>query len=100
MYVVVEFLDADPAQRASLRQALVMFAHQCLAGHGGCLTFDVAQDELDGSAFLLYRRFEDKAAYLASLEHADTHAHRAEVDRWIKTRRTLTYESLSEAGVA
>jgi len=100
MYVVVEFLDADPAHRVALRTSLVMFAHAALTGTSGCVAFDVGQDDLDGSAFLLYRRFEDKAAYSASLESPAYLAHRAQVDPWIKTRRTLTYESLTEAGVA
>ncbi len=100
MYVVVEFLDADPAHRVALRAALVMFAHATLAQSNGCLAFDVGQDDIDGSAFLLYHRYTDKAAYRAVLEHADYAAYRTHVDPWVRTRRTLTFDCVSEAGVA
>ena len=100
MYVVVEFLDADPAHRVALRAALVVFAHETLSVHSGCLTFDVGQDDLDGSAFLLYQRYTDKAAYRAFLERLANLEHRRHVDPWVRTRRTLTYECVSQAGVA
>lgn len=100
MYVVVEFLDSDSTHRAALRSALVIFAHAALARSSGCLAFDVGQDDIDGSAFLLYQRYTGQAAYRASLEHADYAAHRAQVDPWVKTRRALTFECVSEAGVA
>lgn len=100
MYVVVEFLDTDTAHRVALRSALVVYAHAALARNTGCLAFDVGQDDIDGSAFLLYQRYADKPAYLASLEHAEYAAHRDLVDPWIKTRRALTFDCVSGAGVA
>ena len=100
MYVVVEFLDAEPAQRAALRAALVMFAHSMMGKTVGCHGFDVAQDDLDGSAFLLYQRYDSKAAYVAQLELTEYAEHRLLVDPWVRHRRSLTYELLSEAGVA
>jgi len=100
MYVVVEFLDAEPKHRASVRAALVVYAHQVLTRGLGCETFDVGQDELDGTAFLLYQRYTDKEAHVANLEHPAYAEHRLLVDPWIHTRRTLTYELLSNAGVA
>ena len=100
MYVVVEFLDAEPKHRASLRSVLVVYAHQVLTRGLGCQTFDVGQDDLDGNAFLLYQRYDDKLAHLANLEHPAYAEHRLLIDAWIHTRRTLTYECVSDAGVA
>ena len=100
MYVVVEFLDADPGHRSALRAALVMHAHAMLTKSPGCHAFDVSQDDLDGSAFLLYQRFDSKPAYVTHLEQPGYAEHRALVDPWVRTRRSLTYELISEAGVA
>lgn len=99
MYVVIEFLDVDPNHRATLRSSLVLFAHSMLGRSLGCRTFDVAQDDLDGSAFLLYQRYDSKEAHLAHLELGEYAEHRLVIDPWVRTRRSLTYELVSHAGV-
>ena len=99
MYVVVEFLDVDRDHRATLRSSLVLFAHAMLGCSLGCRTFDVSQDDLDGSAFLLYQRYDSKEAHRAHLELAEFAEHRLVVDKWVRTRRSLTYELVSHAGV-
>ncbi len=87
-------------QRASLRQALLLLSHAMLNKKLGCHQFDIGQDDLDGTAFLVYQVYETKAAHVAHLELTEYAEHRALVDPWIKTRRTLTYELVSAGGVA
>jgi (4S)-4-hydroxy-5-phosphonooxypentane-2,3-dione isomerase len=100
MHVVIEFLDAKPHHRAGVRTALMMMSRQVLAKKIGCNHYDVGQDDLDGSAFLVYQVFENKAAYRAHQEMPEYAEHRLLVDPWIVTRRTLSYELISSAGVA
>lgn len=100
MIIVLEFVEAHPPQRAQLRAALLVLAHTTLQCHRGCIQFDVGQDDLDGSAFLLYQVYETKADHIAHLEQADYQEHRKLIDPWTQTRRVLTYEHLSGASVA
>lgn len=100
MYVVVEFVEADAAHRAGMRQALLVLSRSLLEKKLGCREFDVAQDDLDGSAFLLYQVYDSKAAHVTHMELPDYADHRLLVDPWIKTRRHLTYELISGAGLA
>ena len=100
MYVVVEFIEADTSHRAGMRQALLVFSRMMLEKKLGCREYEVAQDDLDGSSFLLYQVYETKAAHVAHLELPDYAEHRLLVDPWIKTRRHLTYELISGAGLA
>ena len=92
MYVVVEFIESQPAHKAALRQALGVLARQMLDKKLGCLVFDVASDEFDEAAFLLYQVFASKAAHVAHVELPDYADHRMLVDPWTRTRRQLTYE--------
>jgi (4S)-4-hydroxy-5-phosphonooxypentane-2,3-dione isomerase len=100
MVIVLEFVEAHPPQRAQLRAALLVLAHSALQRHRGCIQFDVGQDDLDGSAFLLYQVYETKADHIAHLEQAEYQEHRTLTDAWTQTRRILTYEHISGAGVA
>ncbi len=100
MYVVVEFIESDPAHRASLRQALLVLSRCFMDKKRGCHEFDVGQDDLDGSAFLLYQVYDTKAAHVAHMEAPEYAEHRLLVDPWIKTRRHLTYELISGSGLA
>ena len=100
MYVVVEFVEAHRDQRASVRQALLLLARQLVDKKLGCLTFEVGQDEVDGGSYLLYQVYVSKAAYVAHLELPDYAQHREQTDPWTATRRHLSYELISGAGVA
>jgi (4S)-4-hydroxy-5-phosphonooxypentane-2,3-dione isomerase len=100
MLVVVEFIEAIPAHRGALRPALLMLARAFTEKKLGCHQFDVAQDDLDGSSFLVYQVFTSQEAHVAHLEMPEHAEHRLLVDPWIKTRRHLTYELLSGAGLA
>lgn len=100
MVIVVEFVEAFPAHRAQVRAALLVLAHTALQSHRGCIQFDVGQDDLDGSAFLLYQVYQTKADHIAHLELADHQEHRTLTDPWVQTRRILTYEHISGASVA
>ena len=100
MHVVVEFLEAVPGSSAKLRAALLLLGRSTLEKKLGCHHFDVGQDEVDGNAFLIYQVFDTKAAYLAHLERTEYAGHRVLVDPWIRTRRSLTYDLVSGAGLA
>jgi (4S)-4-hydroxy-5-phosphonooxypentane-2,3-dione isomerase len=100
MVIVLEFVEAHPPQRAQLRAALLVLAHTALQRHRGCITFDVGQDDLDGSAFLLYQVYGSKADHIAHMELAEYQDHRTLTDPWVQTRRVLTYEHISGASVA
>jgi quinol monooxygenase YgiN len=100
MYVVVEFVDAEREHRGSVRQALLLLARAMAEKKLGCLTFDVGQDEMDGGSFLIYQVYTTKAAYVAHLELPEYAEHRLVADPWIVTRRHLSYELISGAGIA
>jgi (4S)-4-hydroxy-5-phosphonooxypentane-2,3-dione isomerase len=100
MHVVVEFLDANPKHRASLRAALLVMARSVLEQKIGCHQFDVCEDDLDDGGFMIYQIFENESAYKVHQEMHDYAEHRLLVDPWIKTRRHLSYELITSAGVA
>jgi quinol monooxygenase YgiN len=100
MHVVIEFLDASPGNSARLRAALLLMARATLEKKIGCHVYDVGQDEVDGGSFLLYQAFDTKAAYLAHLERIEYAEHRILVEPWVATRRTLTYDLITSAGIA
>jgi quinol monooxygenase YgiN len=100
MYVVVEFVDAEREHRASVRQTLLLLARIMTDKKLGCLTFDIGQDEMDGGAFLVYQVYTSKAAYVTHLELPEYAEHRLVVDPWTVTRRHLSYELISGAGIA
>ena len=97
MHVVVEFLDAKPHHRGALRMSLLLLSRVMLERKMGCHTYDICQDDLDGSAFLIYQVYETKAALLAHHELPEYAEHRLMADPWIVTRRTLSYELISKA---
>jgi quinol monooxygenase YgiN len=99
MYVIVEFLEAAPAHVATARAALLMLARQSLEGHH-CHQFDVAEDPLEPTGFLVYRLYADEAAWKA---HTDTAEHQAlmlTLAPWLVSRRLLAYDLISEHGLA
>lgn len=100
MYVVVVFLEANRQHAASLRGALLMHARNCLEKETGCRTYEVSADPVEPGAFLLYQVYETEAAFAAHKEMAHFAEFRLKVERWIETRRILTYELLAGAGVA
>ena len=100
MHVIIEFVEAKPEHRAALRTTLLLRAHSVLDQKIGCHQFDISEDDLEDTSFLLYQVFENRAAYRSHLEMQEYAEHRLLVDRWIKTRRTLQYDLISEAGVA
>ena len=100
MYIVVEFLEAVATQRANVRMSVLMLSRAMVDKKLGCHTFEVGQDDLDGSSFLLYQVYASQSAYTTHLELPDYGEHRLLVDPWIKSRRTLTYEMISDAGLA
>ncbi len=100
MYVVVEFVDAEREHRASVRQTLLLLGRALTEKKLGCLTFDVGQDEMDGGSFLVYQIYTSKAAYVTHLELLEYAEHRLVADPWTVTRRHLSYELISGAGIA
>lgn len=100
MYVVVEFVESENEHRASLRQSLIMLSRAMLEKKLGCLMFDVGQDEMDRGSFLVYQVYATKAAYVTHLELPDYAQHRLLADPWTATRRHLSYELISGAGIA
>jgi (4S)-4-hydroxy-5-phosphonooxypentane-2,3-dione isomerase len=100
MIIVVEFVEAEPAHRAKVRAALLVLARAMLDLKAGCLQFEVGQDDLDGSAFLLYQVYATPAVYKTHLAMPATQDHRALTAPWTQSRRILTYEHISESGVA
>jgi quinol monooxygenase YgiN len=100
VYVVVEFVEAEREHHGSLRQSLMMLGRTLSDKKLGCLHFDVGQDEMDGGSFLLYQVYTTKAAYVAHLELQEYAEHRLLADPWTHTRRHLSYELISGAGIA
>jgi (4S)-4-hydroxy-5-phosphonooxypentane-2,3-dione isomerase len=100
MVVVVEFLEALAENRASVRAAVLMLSRVMLDKKLGCHAFEVGQDDIDGSSFLLYQVYDSKPAYTTHLELPDYAEHRLLIDPWLKSRRTLTYDVITGAGVA
>ena len=100
MYIVVEFVESEREHRASVRQALVMLSRTLLEKKLGCLMFDVGQDEMDGGSFLIYQVYTSKAAYTAHIELPEYANHRVATDPWTHSRRHLSYELVSGAGIA
>jgi len=100
MYVVVEFVESMREHRGALRQSLILLSRAVLEKKLGCLVFDVGQDEMDDGSFLIYQVYSSKAAYITHVELPDYAEHRRAADPWTATRRHLSYELISKAGVA
>ena len=88
MYVVVEFLEAAPAHVATARAALLMLARQSLEGRH-CNQLDVAADPLESTGFLVYRLYDDEAAWKAHTETAEHQALMLTLSPWLASRRVL-----------
>lgn len=100
MHVVVEFIEAEPQHRIAMRQTLLFLARTTLEKRRGCLNFDVGQDSIDGTSFLLYQVYESREAYTEHLELPEYAEHRLLVEPWTRSRRILTYDHVSHGGVA
>lgn len=99
MHVIVEFLEAAPAHVATVRAALLMLARQSLESHH-CRQLDVSADPLEPTGFLVYRVYDDEAAWKAHTETAEHQALMLTLAPWLATRRVLAYELISEHGLA
>lgn len=99
MHVVVEFLEARREHVATARAALLMLARQSLEAHL-CRQFDVAADPLDPASFLVYRLYDDEAAWRAHQETPEHQAMAATLKPWLAARRVLAYELISGHGQA
>jgi (4S)-4-hydroxy-5-phosphonooxypentane-2,3-dione isomerase len=100
MLIVVEFIEAEPPHRAKLRAALLVLARAMLDQKAGCLQFEVGQDDLDGAAFFLYQLYATPAVHKAHGALPAAEEHRAMTAPWTVSRRILTYEHITDAGVA
>jgi autoinducer 2-degrading protein len=100
MHIVVEFVEAHPGHVVALRGALQFLARMTIEKKRGCRQFDVGQDSIDGSTFLIYQIYETREAYTEHLELPEYADHRILSDPWIKTRRILTYDLVSHGGSA
>jgi autoinducer 2-degrading protein len=100
MYVVVEFVEAEPSHRASLRNALLFWARTTLERDRGCQRMDVSQDDIDGTTFLIYQVFDSKDAYMRHMEMTEYAEHRILTEPWTKSRRMLAYDLISHGGTA
>jgi autoinducer 2-degrading protein len=100
MYVVVVFFEAAPGHTAALRDALMVQARTSLEEEPRCRRFDVSQDPVDRTSFLLYEIYDDEAAFKAHLETTHYAEFSVLVEPWTKSKRVLTYELVSDAGRA
>ncbi len=100
MYIVVEFVDAQPQHRAALRTALMFLARQTLEKRRGCLHYDVGQDDLDGGSFLLYQVYASRETHTEHIELSEYAEHRLLIEPWTKSHRLLTYSHISGAQIA
>jgi autoinducer 2-degrading protein len=100
MFVVVVFLEAERGRSEDMRRALVEYAPTCLVREPGCQRYDVCLDPVEGSSFLLYQVYDDEAAYLAHRELPHYADFRTLTDPWTRSRRVLTYESVTISGTA
>lgn len=100
MHVVVVLFTAKPAHVAHLRGALIAQAHASLERESGCKRFDVCEDPTDAASFLLYEIYEDEDAFKLHLETDHFHAFNDTVTPWVATKRVLTYDLVSDHGLA
>ncbi len=99
MHVIVEFVEAKPEHVATVRAALLMLARQSLEERR-CRQIEVSGDPLDATGFLVYRSYDDEAAYAAHLETPEHQAMAKTLAPWLATRRVLAYDLISEHGQA
>ena len=99
MHVIVEFLEARPEHVATVRAALLMLARQSLEGRHS-RQLDIASDPVEATGFLVYRLYDDEAAYSAHTETAEHQALMLTLAPWLASRRILAYELISEHGQA
>jgi len=100
MHIVVEFVEAEPEHRMALRSALVFIARATLEKRRGCLCYDVGQDDVDGTSYLLYHVYASREAFTEHIEMPEYAEHRLLVEPWTKLRRVLTYNHVSHGGEA
>ncbi|MEZ5842464.1 MAG: putative quinol monooxygenase [Hyphomicrobiaceae bacterium] len=100
MYVVVVFFEAKPAHLAEFRHALLINARKSVEDEPGCRQFDVAADPLDENAFFLYEIYDDEAAFKAHLATDHFKLFNEATAPWVASKRVLTYELISDHGLA
>jgi len=100
MHVVVVFLEAEPGRQQELMEALRLHAVMSVEREEGCHRYDVSVDPLEGGVFLLYQLYEDEAAYRTHRELPHYADFRLLTDPWTRSRRVLTYESVTLTGDA
>jgi quinol monooxygenase YgiN len=98
MFVVAEFFEAKRGHADDLRGALVAHAAEARANERGCEQFDVSQDPIDPASFLLYQVFDSEAAFDAHHEREHYARFAGEIEPWLASRRSLTYQRLDTAG--
>ncbi len=100
MHVVIVFFEAKPAHVSEFRQALLINARKSLSDEPGCRQFDVASDPLDECGFFLYEIYDDEAAFKAHLATDHYLIFNEAVAPWVASKRVLSYELISDHGVA
>jgi len=99
MHVVIEFLEARPEHVAVVRAGLLMLARQSVEGRH-CRQLDVSADVLEPTGFLVYRVYDDEAAFKAHAEAPEHEAMARTLAPWLASRRVLAYELISGPGQA
>lgn len=99
MFVVAVFFESNRGEADNLRAALIAHAAESRANEPGCERFDVSEDPVDPSSFLLYQVFDSEAAFNAhhELEHYARFAE--EIEPWVASKRMLTYTLLGTTGM-
>jgi autoinducer 2-degrading protein len=100
MYVVIVFLEARREHVAALRHALLSEARNSLEKEAACRQFDVSEDPLEPSSFLIYEVYDSETAFKAHLETEHFGAFSSMTAPWVASKRVLTYDLISDAGQA
>jgi quinol monooxygenase YgiN len=99
MHVVVEFVEAKPQHIATVRAALLMLARQSL-DERRCRQIEVSADPLEPTGFLVYRVYDDEAAYNNHVATPEHEALALTLAPWLASRRVLVYDLISGHGQA
>ena len=99
MFVVAVFFEAKRDAIDEFRAAVIAHAAETRANESGCQKFDVSQDPIDRTSFLLYQVYDSESAYNAhhELPHYAEFANR--VEPWVTSKRVLTYTLLDTTGM-
>lgn len=100
MYVVIVFFEAKAAHVGEFREALLINARKSVDDEPGCRQFDVAANALEPNAFFLYETYDDEAAFKAHLASDHFRLFNDAVEPWVESKRVLTYDLISDHGIA